>query len=284
MEATLLSFWGASPLREGWTLPRLVRHDVGTEASLHLSRSEQGASVLVLSDLGRLVNIVDFLRGTSIADEQVAAIAGTVGRACAVIHSDATLRAILADDKAAKVLSHDMARGVVFKAAVEPVAERLKGQPDAEHLYTRVCDDYKTKYQECLALGDFTAGTILMKEGDLTPIIVDWEFASIHGRGVNGDIVQFLADLRCAMIADGCPPLRVFTDAFCAAYREQADIKADDRLERSCGVMLGREIVNQAWGVYARHVKRGEMVDLGASCIREVDDMVESLFKRAVIG
>lgn len=271
-----------------WHIPQLIRHDRGKESALKLNDSDQEASIITLVDLGKLVNIVQFLRtaakNPSIAsDEQIAHIGSTVGQAFALTHSQGTTKRILENTETAQVLTHSMAESVVWKAAIEPVQERLAGRQNGQLLYDRIVQEWKSpKYETrtCFSLGDFTPGTVLLKDpssgsSDLTPIIVDWEFAQVNGHGVNGDIAQFLASICCEIIsAKGDSVLHAsllhFTTNFCTGYCEAAKLHfkqaADDgnlQLLRSAFIMAGREIINQAHDVYGKSEYFQDMLDRG---------------------
>lgn len=306
VEAAVLSMWAEhgllSELKKTtppWTVPRLIRHDRGNESTLKLSGSDMEASVLVLADLGSLVNIVEFLKTVSktpgIASEaQVATIGTTVGQSFALTHAQSTLDVIKSNAAVAKILTHSMASGVVYQAAIEPVQERLKGRPKAEKLFNRVSAEYLTpKYatRKCFSLGDFTPGTILLQSpkpgSDLTPAIVDWEFAQANGHGVNGDIAQFLASIRCDLLAGGDDAelfalMSQFTSAFCSGYREAAKIHVrkdaiDENLQimRSSFILIGREIINQAFNLYKDNNHLEEMLTLGEWYIDTAGDDAE---------
>jgi hypothetical protein len=276
----VLNLWSESGALHGsrkstpvWHTPQLIRHDHGKESALNLCDSDQEASIIILGDLGKLVNIVQFLKSGTATAEQIAHIGSTVGQAFALTHSQDAAKNILKDAKAAQILTHSMAKDVVWKAAIEPVQERLAGCSNGQKLYHRIVQEWQAphyKYRTCLSLGDFTPGTILLQSpqpgGDLTPIIVDWEFAQLNGYGVNGDIAQFLASMCCEIIgardnSDLYNSLLNFTTSFCQAYRDAAKLHIrrtveDENLQllRSAFILTGREIINQAFDVYRKSI------------------------------
>ncbi|OAQ78303.1 protein kinase-like protein [Purpureocillium lilacinum] len=316
-----------------WHIPELIRHDRGPESALRLTPSARESSVLLLGDLGPLVNIVEFLlrAGSSSRDgadaEQIDAIATAVGRAFAVLHSpQLAARIVSQPDAAAARLTHHLGRDVVRRACIEPLLARLSapsrvggggggGNDDgARRLYDRVVADFEGpegySYRECFTLGDFTPGSILLRDDalapdgtqcDRTPIIVDWEFAQLNGRGVNGDMAQFLASMHCEILAASASAsassnnnnhidgnnngptaharLVRFVRAFCGAYRSSAGLRCrrdatdpDARLLRSALIMHGREVVNQAHDMHAASPRFAAMVSRGAACIELAED------------
>lgn len=215
-------------------------------------------------------------------DSQIAQIGLAVGQAFALTHSQETANTILKDAKTAEILTHSMAKDVVWKAAIEPVRERVKNQPNGQKIYDRIVEEWqspKYKYTTCLSLGDFTPGTILLQSpesgSDLIPIIVDWEFAQINGHGVNGDMAQFFASICCEIIdARSNSALHAallhFTTSLCDGYRTAAKLRfsraVDDgnlQLLRSAFITAGREIINQAHDVYGKSENFQDMVDRG---------------------
>ncbi|ORX97306.1 hypothetical protein K493DRAFT_329473 [Basidiobolus meristosporus CBS 931.73] len=315
VEAELLSLWGDSGalcpqrnLKAHWRSPQLIRHDQGIESTLGLSPSTQEASVLILADLGELVNIVEFLKfhasegNKNVTSAQLKKIATTIGQAFGIIHSPSTASIIHSLPKSAARLTHSYTKAVEYQTGVEPIRQRLEPRSDAEHLYKRVLDEFhnvKYNYPECLALGDFSPGSVLMDaptpNSDLTPIIVDWEFARLNGQGVNADIAGFLASMRCELIlleANGSKAeydaLLSFTDTFCAAYRETSNLSCQKRsdnvhmqLLRSTFIIHGREMLNRAYDTYDSSPCSKDMVDLGSWYIEHACDDVEQFLDDA---
>lgn len=279
-----------------WDTPRLLRHEEGKEASLGLSAADQEASILLLSDLGALVNIVQFLKvaakDDSIATEsQIAGLGRDVRDVMALVHSDATIQTIRADENTYNRLTDKLTTDLVRNVAVIPIRERIKHHPNADRLYQQVFDEYthpKHSYRHALSLGDFHPGSVLMRQptpgGDLTPVLLDWEFGTVNGRGVNGDIAQFLASFHCELIAAKDDPslhdtLLLFTKNFCAAYRERSrlEVKEDAhdsnaQLLRSALSLHGREMINLANDEYCEHSQFQEMVDTGIWYLERVRD------------
>lgn len=252
--------------------------------------------MLILNDLGELINILDFLKACArnpniVTLDQVAEIGRTIGKVFAAVHSPETVAKIKAVPQVMTRLTHSFTDDIVMKAAVEPIRERVGTFSNAEKLYARVVEDFtmpKYSYQESLVLGDFTHGTILMQPpsagSDLTPTVVDWEFAKINGRGVNGDMSQFLANVHLELLAVAEDTLlhgllSCFISALCTSYRDGAGLiyqkLPDDgnlQLLRSSFIMHGREIINQAHDLYHDNLQFKDMVSVGVWYIERAKD------------
>lgn len=282
-----------------WRSPRCLHHQEGKESALGLTDEDQEASVLILSDLGNLINIFTFLQARSrdpwveIGD-RLKQLGYSLGRIFAAIHSQDTLNKAMAVPGATEELTQSLARDIVRIVAVEPVGDRLKALPNGGQLYKQVEEDYrspKSNYRWAMTLGDFTQGSILMRPpeeaDDWTPAIVDWEFGQLNGRGVNGDMAQFLAHLHCEILAhaDDAPLHRVltaFTEQFCAGYRETAGLAlqhhaGDENLQLLRGTFIthGREMVNQAAEQYAGHAKFDNIFRVGVWYLERAWDDAE---------
>lgn len=274
----------------------MLRHEEGNETSLGLSNSDQEASILLLSDLGDLVNMVQFIKAcakdiTIASDGQLAALGRDIGGIMARIHSDATLKAIKSVPDTYNKLTSTLTTDIVREVAVEPIRDRIKHHPDADRLYQQVLDEYtspKHTYRHALSLGDFHPGSVLMRQptvgGSLTPILVDWEFGTVKGRGVNGDIAQFLASFHCELIGAKDDEalyklLSIFLKNFCAAYRDGSSFivtkSAEDsnvQLLRSAFSLHGREMINLANDEHSKHPRFQEMVDTGVWYLERVGE------------
>ncbi|KAK3383448.1 kinase-like domain-containing protein [Lasiosphaeria ovina] len=210
---------------EGVTVPRLVAHDTARW-------------VLAMEDLGALVTLWDvffFSRtnssGSSVFAEGAefcAEMGRRLGAFMAAVHSPVSLNAVLSSGTAAEAAAAeaaDDAAAIVYSAAVEPVLARLQEQgglspTTASRLFERVHNDaVRTRPyagEACLAMGDFHPGSVLVSRPLTTdpaadsaaavPVVVaaiDWEFAVAGdgGRGVNGDMAQFLASLFALVVS-----------------------------------------------------------------------------------
>lgn len=126
-----------------WLSPRLIRHDQGKESTLHLSSSDQEASLLLLEDLGRLISIVDFIKyncnGQRIVSEaKLQELSSTICRAISTIHISKTASIIQSLAKSAQCLTHSYTESVELQTGVERIKERLGSRYNAESLYKRV--------------------------------------------------------------------------------------------------------------------------------------------------
>ncbi|KAH6867558.1 kinase-like domain-containing protein [Thelonectria olida] len=303
VEALFLRMWDdAGPLFDTrrqtglWRSPRCLHHQEGKESALGLTDEDHEASVLILSDLGNLINIFTFLHARARdpwaeLDGRIKQLGYSLGRIFAAIHSQDTLNKVKAIPGATEKLTQSLTKDIVRIATVEPAGDRLKPLPNASQLYKRVEEDYrspKANYRWAVTLGDFTQGSILMQSSeeadDWTPAIVDWEFGQLNGRGVNGDMAQFLAHLHCEVLAcaDDAPlycVLTAFTERFCAGYREAAKLAlrqhaGDENLQMLRGAFIthGREMVNQAAEQYAGHAKFDKIFRVGVWYLERAGD------------
>ncbi|TQV90820.1 hypothetical protein V2A60_002502 [Cordyceps javanica] len=306
VEADILRLWGEGGLlfdsrqtAPAWNTPRLLRHEQGTESALKISDSDQEASILLLSDLGRLVNIVDFIKtvakSSSLATtDQISKLGHDTGSIMALIHSPETAQRIQAEPETYEKLSQSVSKGIVWQFAVLPIKDRIKDYPNAESLYDATVEEYnnpKYSYRPALSFGDFHPGSILFSDPaagvDLTPVLVDWEFGRANGRGVNGDIAQFLSSMRCEIIdakddAGLHHLLLSYVTSFCSAYRDAAQLRVkkdprDSNLQhlRSAFSLHGRENINLAHDIYPASPRCKEMVDTGVWYLERAGDSAE---------
>lgn len=282
-----------------WITPRLLHHATGREIDLHLSPSTQTASILLLSDLGPLITIVDFLKLSSTSNSAVSHLGSSLGAIMAAIHGPSTQALLKSSPSTYTSLCSAVSRPIVRQFAVLPIEGRIKDYPNASALYAATLEEFDTPkytYPPSLTFGDFHPGSVLLPHPDSpssssssstpsssassspTPILLDWEFARADGRGVNGDMAQFLASIRCELYhhhhSSANPALHanllLFTKHLCASYREAAQLHvkrdADDvnlKLLRSACSLHGREVVNLAHDVYADSPEFRKMVDVG---------------------
>ncbi|TGJ88487.1 hypothetical protein E0Z10_g377 [Xylaria hypoxylon] len=197
-----------------------------------------------------------------------------------------------------------------------------------EELYERILEEFDRdsfRGECCFSLGDCHPGAILLPSWGLLaetqsksnvlfpePIVavIDWEFSEISGRGVNGDMAQFVASLHCHWLyleallesigndsetsdkESGIRKALAVTDAFirgiCMSYAEvlirtfASDVMGQ-RL-RSTVILFGRETINQAyetaWDLEGYAISRDEnrMVVAGAGYLRKAGkDVSEAL-------
>lgn len=289
VEAAVLRLWDEGgalfPFREQypkWDTPHLVRHDTGKDKDLHLGTSDMEASIIILSDLGQLQNIVQFLTDLQNTDDslQLASSLGqSIGSIMAIVHSHAVHQTIQ-NSECNSILTHSLTTELVWRIAVKPVIDRVQSASDPQTLYNRVVKDYqapKYDYVHALSFGDFHPGSVLLRKecNDRTPILVDWEFAQVNGRGVNGDMAQFLASLHLDLIkakddSHLYARFKTFALSLCTGYqvssKQVAKQDATDpavQLLRSAFILHGREMVNLAFEENQQHPKFREMVDMG---------------------
>lgn len=275
---------------------------------MKISDSNQEASILLLSDLGRLVNIVEFIKAaakdSSIASaDQVSKLGHETGSIMALIHSPDTAQRIQADPETYEKLSQSVSTNIVWDFAVLPLKARIKNYPNAESLYNATVEEYenpKYTYRPALSFGDFHPGSILLAdpalEVNLTPILLDWEFGRANGRGVNGDIAQFLSSMRCEIIDAKHDSilhqlLLLYVKGFCSAYRDAAQLRVkrdpQDRnlqLLRSAFSLHGREHINLAHDIHQASSRFKEMVDVGVWFLDRAGDSVEHFVSDANWG
>ena len=253
-------------------------------------RHDSATSHLVLEDLGsEYVVFWDLIRpGPSSALSALPSIAGqmswfgdlgqAVGRFFALLHSPGTVEAVRrskATGDAAAVLEHSITRDVVRRHAVDGIPKLLTenggaSEAEADSLYRRVLDDFTRDslgpIETCFSLGDSHPGCLLIspghvQDGTVRPAVIDWEFATITGRGPNGDMAQLLSYYHLFLLSNSPEGneyrvVREFVSRLCRAYAQQSSVSfgeavpgPDDPrwgLFRSALVLHGREMVNQA--------------------------------------
>lgn len=212
----------------------------------------------------------------------------------ALVHSPETVKRIQADPETWDRLSSTVSTDMVYAFAVAPIKDRIKDYPNGENLYNATVEEFKNpkyKYRPALSFGDFHPGSILMAHPesglDMTPILLDWEFGRANGRGVNGDIAQFLSSMHCEIInAQDDSALHNlllhFVKSFCAAYRDGAQLRVkqdpqDSNLQhlRSAFSLHGREDVNLANDIYNASPRFKEMVDTGVWYLERAGESAE---------
>jgi hypothetical protein len=163
-------------------------------------------------------------------------------------------------------------------------------------------------------MGDFHPGSVLVScsgleettESDSLVVgVIDWEFATVRdGRGVNGDMAQFLAAMHVLLLSlptegeNGVvrETVEVFIGELCKAYASRSGLttrvaavaenhgpaKEDPVMGifRSALILFGRETINQAidrrWED-GSDVSVGSMVKAGAWYLERAGDSVEEM-------
>ena len=125
--------------------------------------------------------------------------------------------------------------------------------------------------------------------------MIDWEFATIkQGRGINGDMAQFLASFHALLLSlpRTYETVDIFVRGVCGAYAERSGIASKVRdahrrkdttdpslgIFRSALILLGRETINQAVDLEEKWEENGsgtsvaEMVQAGAWYIQRAGE------------
>lgn len=276
--------------------------------------------VLVLKDLGPLITLPEYLATVS-DDAQTPnisfGIGSRIGEFFAKLHSPASIEK--ANQATNSDLENSFVEDVINQVAVLPVRSYLLqyGIPNAQDLFRRVLEDHQratTPVETCFVLGDFTPGAVLTTaSGDREPPIgiIDWEFSG-QGRGVNGDMAQFLASLHLSLIAaspetQSHEVIKLLIAAVCSAYHyhspewlkkgvgftsneRKARISSDAseyfQIFRSALILHGREMINNAierpWPSSIKketNVLVQEMVRKGAWYIERAEDDVGKMLE-----
>lgn len=255
-----------------WRVAECYGRHEGTEAELKISDKTQEASVLLTEDLGQVLGLRKWAEslcadGTPVEERQkVGQVGKLVGRNLAKMHKKETRDAVYADPEKEAVLSLPLTEEVNWYLMMEPLPELFpKHFEKGDQYYKALLDDIKNPtmtYPPCLVHGDFNFGNVVMRtapepDQHAGPFVLDWEFASGNGRGVNGDVSEFLSLLHCNIIMARrsgevmrAELLRQLSQGFCSGYREEAQLncsmKADDlntNLYRSVLLLTGRDMV-----------------------------------------
>lgn len=167
---------------------------------------------------------------------------------------------------------------VVHEHVIKPLRSQLLLFPslldvdEAEALFSAIEADFlrETAEQErCFVIGDCWTGTVLLnlesRAEEIKVGIIDWEFANISGRGVNGDISQFLAHLELFLIAahsqgETAAPghisaLRAISKGLVSTYKDEWEKTENSELKgtiiRSAFLSHGAELINCAfWKIW----------------------------------
>jgi hypothetical protein len=163
-----------------------------------------------------------------------------IGSFFARLHSPSSLSCIVnSPPRGTEFLSNPAMRNIVLEHAIRPLKAQLELFPqilstfEAKTLYQQVEDNFMRSppmNERAMVLGDCWTGAILVGtiEDDPTVAVIDWEFASI-GRGVDGDMAQFLAHLQLFQLAASWHEqlnqhraLELLTGELTTAYRRQS--------------------------------------------------------------
>lgn len=254
-----------------WTVAKCWSQHDGTETSLGISPKSQEASILLTEDFGKVLNLrkwTELLSKSSNAQEAIAAVSqvgSVLGHNLAKMHSKEAYDKVMANDETAELLQLPLTDEVVWYLSMEPLPEQFtKYFPQGSAYYDRLVNDIKQPeltYPPCLVHGDFNFGNVVVADPDSEstqkgPFVLDWEFASGMGRGINGDVSEFLSLLHCRIViersaTDGsyATLLRTLCNSFATAYRDKAQLRCkmeqDDlvsHLYRSSLLLTGRDM------------------------------------------
>lgn len=167
---------------------------------------------------------------------------------------------------------------VVHEHAIKPLRSQLclfpnlVGIEEADALFSAIDADFSrdtAEQEQCFVIGDCWTGTVLLNlDPDIKGLhvgIIDWEFANLSGRGINGDLSQFLAHLELFLIAAyswgeyGAPghvaALRAILKGLVSSYSAERDKVQNSALEetitRSALLSHGAELINCAfWKIW----------------------------------
>lgn len=262
---------------KSWRVPRLIRRERGTQSDLLISDKPDESSILLLEDLGETLNLARTVESwakspppsTSLdVTELVSRVGRILGTSLAMMHSQQTALAVESRPEISRVLSQNLTDDVVWFIMMEPLPELLANVPNGKGkvYFDRLAKDMKTpqyEYPTCLVHGDFNFGNILFpvspsNPDDPRPYLIDWEFANNVGRGVNGDISEFLSLLHCRLISARRQTdqhtlsdlLRRLLHSFCGGYAQRAALNCkmersdvNSQLYRSALLLSGRDII-----------------------------------------
>lgn len=315
MEETILRLWEPEfPLQDvtadfPWKLPRCVRHDQGTEQEIGLTEATTDASVLLIEDMGPILEIYDCLEKWAVQDNiaelepALLRMGERLGTALANLHSHRTVTTLAASPAIHDTLSQSLTNEIVWRVMVDPLPDYLKDLPDAESLCARVVQDMKTPAPELTSVlchGDFHNGNVMLPDHlpktdeESVPIVLDWEFGHLQGRGVNGDAAEFTAGLHCHWIkARGSNPalatlLSAVLRGFCGGYKKTADLRcrkdAADRvlnlrLLRSAMLFHAAEMISCAYEYDKDSEAFEDMFKVGVWYLRTAGEDIEEFMK-----
>ncbi len=307
----MASYATIMPAAEGspatWRLPKFLHLAQGKESELLHTEKDEEVSVMLIEDLGNVRNLRDTILAfaeagpSPEADKRVAKIGRALGTGLATMHSAQTARAIEASG-VGDVLSQRLTDDVVWFLAMELLPEYLAGAPRANEYFQWLVDDMQRPrhaYPQCLMHGDFNYGNILLPADALEtdnsqPMVADWEFATSRGRGVNGDVSEFLSMIHCRIIGgrrEQSPSAALFKRLctnFCSAYREKAQLvcrmQPDDvntQLYRSALLLSGRDVLTFANDACADYPNFDELVRVGLWYFERAGASVEEFVQEA---
>lgn len=259
------------------------------ESKLLHTQELEDISILLVEDLGNVRNLRDTILawaelGTKDrVSEAVSQIGHTLGLSLATLHGPNTIQA-LESSGLQDIVSQRLTDDVVWFLSMELLPDYLAGAARASEYFEWLVEDVKSPkhtYPPCLMHGDFNYGNIMLQTdaletGNTQPMVIDWEFATSQGRGVNGDVSEFLSMIHCRVISGrnqqtpSATYFRLLCTSFCSAYRDKAQLvctmQVDDlntQLYRSALLLSGRDILTFANDACRDDPVFDEMVDVG---------------------
>jgi len=229
-----------------------------------------------MQDLGTQYRVFwDALKTQSPGDPDALLCAASMGRFGADVgaffarlHSPQSLSLVRAAGLDLSLLDRQLSKEIVLEHAVRSIPGILQQhgalpQAEIDTLYARVLGDYvrpPLADEECFSMGDCHPGCIMVlaaAEQDTAAGVIDWEFATTRGRGINGDMAQLLSYLHLFLLSRGrdtaqYKAAREFTVGLCGAYsagsRVSLPTTGHERWDmfRSALILHGREMINQA--------------------------------------
>ena len=213
----------------------LIVSDIGPLPNLSEIFSSLGGYTPLVSPVS--VSALEHALGKPLG--RYAIVGRKIGSFFARLHSPSSFSCLNSLHHGIEFLSNPTMRDIILDHAIRPLKAQLELFPqilsasEAKTLYQRVEDNFVRSLpmnEKAMVLGDFWTGAILvgMTEDDPTVGVIDWEFASI-GRGVDGDMAQFLAHLQLFQLAASWheqsnqhQALEILTGQLTTAYRRQS--------------------------------------------------------------
>lgn len=250
----------------------------------HILYHDEESHVLILSDLGDLLTLSEYISSQTLLSEDMVPsyqnVGVRLGSFFAALHSNHSLQ-VVGSQRLEELRNPDI-KNVIYNEVVVPLEACLKRFDvlDASSLYRRVESDFQHDdriEEQSLVVGDLWPGGILLGKadapGDLLGV-VDWEFASLE-KGLDGDMAQLFAHLHLHLLAStegsvAQTALKTLIVSISSTYRRQCRIlglawtlptspgfldsplsapvvsSARARVLRSAFILHGREMISNA--------------------------------------
>lgn len=274
--------------------PRLLRHDVGTEATLRLTNQRIETSMILTTDSGPMLDCVSYFKQKPLP-RLASSLGAIIGSILASFHTT-TLPEFIPE-----ILDNNFTYEFILTTIVDPLKERLAHLPNGAALYRRIEEDFTNPnydYPKVLSHGDMNSSSVLISqtvERPRSPVIIDMEFAQLHGRGVNGDTAQLLANIHCELLAAEhagkktiAHTLSRFIQGVCDAYRGTSGLvlcqSPEDegaQLMRSAFILHGREMISYACNRCKDDVIAGKLIEEGVWYVERAGDDIEAFIEES---